>query len=52
MDKKNELIYAEKIFNNKIYKNIMAIYRTIIPFGDVIDTNINETINDFMRRKH
>ena len=52
MDKKNELIYAEKIFNNKIYKNIMAIYRTIIPFGDVVDTNINEIINDFMRRKH
>ena len=40
MDKKKELIYAEKIFNNKIYKNIMAIYRTIIPFGDVVDTNL------------
>ena len=52
MDKKNELIYSEKIFNNKIYKNIMAIYRAIIPFGDVVDTNINEIINDFMRRKH
>ena len=52
MDKKNEIIYAEKIFDSKIYKNIMSVYRTIIPFGDLIDTNINEIVNDFMKKKH
>lgn len=52
MDKKDEIIYAEKIFDSKIYKNIMSVYRTIIPFGDLIDTNINEIVNDFMKKKH
>lgn len=52
MDEKKEIISMEKIINNPIAKNFMAIYRTIIPFGDLIDTNVNIVINKFMKEKH
>lgn len=51
MKSKKELINAEKKFNNLTTKNIMAVFRTIVPFGDVIDTNINEIVNNFIKQK-
>ena len=51
MEVKNELIDAEKKFNNLTAKNIRAVFRTIVPLGDVIDTNINEVVNNFIKQK-
>lgn len=51
MKSKKELINAEKKINNLTTKNIMAVFRTIVPFGDVIDTNINEIVNNFIKQK-
>lgn len=51
MKSKKELINVEKKFNNLTTKNIMAVFRTIVPFGDVIDTNINEIVNNFVKQK-
>lgn len=51
MKSKKELINVEKKFNNLATKNIMAVFRTIVPFGDVIDTNINEIVNNFIKQK-
>ena len=47
MKSKKELINVEKKFNNLATKNIMAVFRTIVPFGDVIDTNINEIVHKY-----
>lgn len=52
MNEKEELINAEKIFHNPVAHEIMAIYRTLVPFGDVVDTTINEIISSFIRKKH
>ena len=51
MKSKKELINVEKKFNNLTTKNIRAVFRTIVPFGDVIDTYINEIVNNFIKQK-
>ncbi len=51
MKVKKELINAKKIYNSPITKNIMSVFRTIMPLGDVIDTNINEVVNNFIKQK-
>ena len=51
IEAKKELINAEKKYNNITTKNLMAVFRTIVPFGDVIDTNINEIVSNFIKQK-
>lgn len=51
IETKKELINAEKKYNNITTKNLMAVFRTIVPFGDVIDTNINEIVSNFIKQK-
>ena len=49
---KKEIILSEKIFNNPLTKNIIAIYNQVIPFGEVVTTNIEIMIDNFTKKKH
>ena len=49
---KKEIILSEKIYNNPLTKNIIAIYNQVIPFGEVVTTNIEIMIDNFTKKKH
>ena len=52
MKLKKELILSEKIFNNPVTKNLLAIYNVVIPFGEVVTTNVEMIIDGFTKEKH
>ena len=52
MEINKEIILSEKIYNNSLAKNIIAIYNQVIHFGEVITTNIGIMIDNFTKKKH
>lgn len=51
MKPEKELEIVEKSKNNVIIQNILSVIRTVTPFGDIIDTNINKIVDDFIEEK-
>lgn len=51
METKNKLILSEKILDNPFTKNILAIFNTIIPQGEIITTNVQMIVEDFNIKK-
>lgn len=51
MKPEEELEIVEKCKNNVIIQNVLSAIRMLSPIGDIIDTNINKIVDDFIEEK-